>query len=221
MAINKPSKEPRAVPTKEVAERISKHLKSDDGRMMRTKDSHNKIVSAFLSLLRQGNINPSAEDVAQEAGVGLRTVFRRFSEMELLYREVATEVQNAFGPEASKPWVSTLWQEQLEEMLARKADIYERMMPYSIAAQFLRQNSSYLKEFNRRWLNIEHEIIMSILPFSPDDEPEFFNALEATLSNDSWIQYRKNQQLSPEQSHSTMKVIMKALIQLYQEKQTH
>ncbi|MCJ8295522.1 MAG: TetR/AcrR family transcriptional regulator [Colwellia sp.] len=203
------------MPTKEVVERISKHLKSDDGRMMRTKDSHNKIVSAFLSLLRQGNINPSADDVAKEAKVGLRTVFRRFKEMELLYREVATEVQNAFGPEASKPWLSTIWQEQLEEMLARKADIYERMMPYSIAAQYLRHNSSYLKEFNNRWLSIEHEIIMSILPFSPEDEPEFFNALEGTLSNDSWIQYRKNHQLSPEQSHNTMKVIMDALIQAY------
>ncbi len=208
------------MPTKEVAERISKHLKSDDGRMMRTKDSHNKIVSAFLSLLRQGNVNPSAEDVAKEAGVGLRTVFRRFKEMELLYREVATEVQNAFGPEASKPWASTIWQEQLGEMLTRKADIYERMMPYSIAAQYLRQNSTYLKEFNCRWLSIEHEIIMSILPFSPDDEPEIFNALEGTLSNDSWIQYRQDQQLSPEQSYNTMKVIMDALVQAYLAKQT-
>ena len=206
------------MPTKEVAERISKHLKSDDGRMMRTKDSHNKIVSAFLSLLRQGNINPSADDVAKEAKVGLRTVFRRFKEMELLYREVATEVQSAFGPEASKPWLSTIWQEQLAEMLTRKADIYERMMPYSIAAQYLRHNSLYLTEFNRRWLSIEHEIIMSILPFSPENEPELFNALEGTLSNDSWIQYRTNHQLSPEQSHNTMKVIMDTLIQAYQAK---
>ena len=208
------------MPTKEVAERISKHLKSDDGRMMRTKDSHNKIVSAFLSLLRQGNVNPSADDVAKEAKVGLRTVFRRFKEMELLYREVATEVQNAFGPEASKPWRSTIWQEQLAEMLDRKADIYERMMPYSIAAQYLRHNSVYLTEFNRRWLSIEHEIIMSILPFSPVDEPELFNALEGTLSNDSWIQYRQNHQLSPEQSYNTMKVIMDVLVQAYEAKQS-
>jgi len=208
------------VPTQEIAKKISKHIKSDDGRMMRAKDSHNKIVSAFLSLLRQGNINPSADDVAKEAKVGLRTVFRRFKEMELLYREVATEVQNAFGPEASKPWRSTIWQEQLEEMLARKTDIYERMMPYSIAAQYLRHNSVYLTEFNRRWLIIEHEIIMSILPFSPDDEPELFNALEGTLSNDSWIQYRKNHRLSPEQSHNTMKVILDALVQAYLAKKT-
>jgi len=206
------------VPTQEIANKISNHLKSDDGRIMRTKDSRQKIVSAFLRLLRQGNINPSAEDIAKEASVGLRTVFRRFSEMELLYREVATEVQNAFGPEVAKPWSSDVWQEQLEEMLERKADIYERLMPYSIAAKYLRQHSSYLQEFNRRWLLIEHEIIMSILPFSPEDEPELFNGLEISLSNDTWIQYRKNQNLSPEQSHKTMKVIMHSLIQAYQGK---
>ncbi len=117
------------MPTEEIANKISTHLKSDDGRVMRTKDSRHKIVSTFLSLIRQGNISLSAEYVAKEAKVGLRTVFRLFNEMELLYREVATEVQKTFGPEVAKPWVSSVWQEQLEEILEREAEIYERLMP--------------------------------------------------------------------------------------------
>lgn len=206
------------MPTKEIAKEISKHLKSDDGRVMRTKDSHHRIVSAFLSLLRQGNITPSAEEVAKEANVGLRTVFRRFNEMELLYREVATEVQKTFGPEVSKPWASPIWQEQLEEMVERKADIYERLMPYSIAAKYLRQHSIHLTEFNRRWLDIEHEIIKSVIPFSPEEEPELFNCIENSLSNETWIQYRKNHNLSPDKAHQAMKVVMKSLVRAYEEK---
>jgi len=206
------------VPTKEIASQIAKHLNVDDGRKRRTQDSHDKIVSAFLGLLRQGNINPSAEDIAKQANVGLRTVFRRFKEMELLYREVATEIQATFGTEVAKPWISDQWQQQLQEMLARKADIYERLLPYSIAGAYLRQHSSYLKAFNVRWLTIEHEIIMSIVPFTPAEEPELFHGLTVSLSNDTWIQYRQDLQLSPSQSHDTMATIMAALIQAYQNK---
>jgi len=206
------------VPTKEIAKKISKHLKSDDGRLMRTKDSRHKIVSAFLSLLRQGNVSPSAEDVAKEAKVGLRTVFRRFNEMELLYREVATEVQATFAPEVAKPWSSSIWQEQMAEMLERKAEFYEKLMPYSIAGKYLRQHSKYLTEFNRRWLDIEHEIIESVLPFSQEEEPELFNGLEISLSNDTWMQYRKSQNLSPEKAYQTMKVILASLIHAYEAK---
>jgi AcrR family transcriptional regulator len=204
------------VPTKAIAKEISNHLKVDDGRVMRTKDSRQKIVQAFLSLLRQGNITPSAEDIAKEAKVGLRTVFRRFNEMELLYREVAIEVQSSFGPEAAKPWVSQIWQEQLLEMLERKASIYESVLPYIVAAKYLRHHSKHLTEFNRRWLDIEHDIIASILPFNEEDEPILFNAIENLSSNDAWVRYRKNQKLSAKETHKTMKFMMNALIDAYQ-----
>ncbi len=206
------------MPTKEIASQIAKHLRADDGRIRRAQHSHDKIVSAFLSLLRQGNINPSAEDIAKQANVGVRTVFRRFKEMELLYREVATEIQATFGAEVAKPWISEQWQQQLQEMLARKADIYERLLPYSIAGAYLRQHSSYLKAFNVRWLTIEHEIIMSIVPFTPAEEPALFHGLTVSLSNDTWIQYRQHQLLTPQQSHDTMATVMAALINTYQNK---
>jgi AcrR family transcriptional regulator len=203
------------MPTKEIATKIANHLKADDGRVKRTKDSRHKIVSAFLSLLRQGNISPSAEDIAKEASVGLRTVFRRFSEMELLYREVATEVQTSFAPEVAQPWVSSNWQEQLEEMLERKAGIYERMMPYSIAGKYLREHSDYLTEFNHRWIGIEHDIIASILPFTQNEEPGLFNALEVSFSNEAWLLYRTNHKLSAEQTYQAMRVILTSILHAY------
>ena len=43
----------------------------------------------MLELVRAGAISPNAEEVAERAGVGLRTVFRRFDDMDSLYREMA------------------------------------------------------------------------------------------------------------------------------------
>ncbi len=56
------------------------------------------------------------------------------------------------------------------------------------------------------------------MPFSQEEEPELFNGLEISLSNDSWIQYRKNHNLSPDKAYQTMKVIMLSLIQAYEVK---
>src|SRR5215470_9153290 len=59
-----------------------------DGRRQRTSTSRGRIVAAMLDLAREGELTPSAETVAERAGVGRRTVFRLFSDMESLYREM-------------------------------------------------------------------------------------------------------------------------------------
>ena len=42
----------------------------------------------MLSLMKGGNYIPTAQQVADTAGISIRTVFRHFSEMELLYQEI-------------------------------------------------------------------------------------------------------------------------------------
>ncbi len=91
-----------------------------DGRKIRANNSRQKIVDAMLSLVRDGDIAPSAENVASTANVGLRTVFRRFTDMEVLYREMIIEVQKKYIPKAFSPFSSRQWQQQLLELMDRK-----------------------------------------------------------------------------------------------------
>ena len=56
-----------------------------DGRVQRSQRSRKGIVDALLVLMKAGNYIPTAQQVADEAGISIRTVFRHFSEMELLY----------------------------------------------------------------------------------------------------------------------------------------
>ena len=52
----------------------------------------------MLELVRAGAISPVAEEVAERAGVGLRTVFRHFDDMDSLYREMAEAMRNELQP---------------------------------------------------------------------------------------------------------------------------
>ena len=175
-----------------------------DGRKLRTNDSRKKIVDAFLKLIKEGNVSPSAEEVASTACVGLRTVFRRFNEMELLHRELVTEVQARFLPQFLVPFKSTHWRDQLDESLARRAEVFELLMPYRIAAKVHVHTSDFIKANMERWNTTQEKIIDNLMPFSAKDEPVKLAAVTSAMSFENWIQMRTLQKLPPEQAQAVM-----------------
>ncbi|MBU6156953.1 MAG: TetR/AcrR family transcriptional regulator, partial [Alphaproteobacteria bacterium] len=78
---------------------------AEDGRRKRGDQSRRKIVDAMIALVREGEMSPSAAQVAERASVGLRTVFRHFDEMEILYREIAEVTRARILPALQKPYV--------------------------------------------------------------------------------------------------------------------
>ncbi len=61
---------------------------SPDGRVLRSERSRESIVEALFELIGEGVLRPTAQQVAERAGVGLRTVFRHFSDMDTLFAEL-------------------------------------------------------------------------------------------------------------------------------------
>src|SRR5687768_12619013 len=58
-----------------------------DGRTARGQRTRDGVVDALLSLQEEGELSPTAQQVAARAGVALRTVFGHFSDMETLWAE--------------------------------------------------------------------------------------------------------------------------------------
>ena len=58
-----------------------------DGRRQRSQRSREKILKACWELMLNGDMKPSAAAIAEHAGVGLRSVFRHFEDLDtcLLY----------------------------------------------------------------------------------------------------------------------------------------
>jgi AcrR family transcriptional regulator len=59
-----------------------------DGRRLRSERSRPAIIDALLALMEEGNLVPTAQQTADRAGVGIRSVFRHFSDMESLFAAV-------------------------------------------------------------------------------------------------------------------------------------
>jgi len=189
-----------------------------DGRKLRTNDSRKKIVDAFLKLIVDGNVAPSGEEVATAANVSLSTVFRRFPEMELLYREVAVAVQTQYVPKFLIPFESEDWRGQLAEMVERRAGAFEVIMPYRIAGKVLMHRSQFLADNQERWALMQRSQLELVLPFSDTQQPKMFAAIESTMSFDHWIQLRKAQNLSPQEAQAQISYMLELVLNTYQDK---
>ena len=77
-----------------------------DGRIQRSERSRTAIVQAMLELIGEGSLSPTAQQVARRADVGVRTVFRHFSDMETLFstmnEQLKAEVDSLFIEEVQE-----------------------------------------------------------------------------------------------------------------------
>lgn len=71
-------------------------IKTGDGRFARSKKTKDAIVRALLKLLRKTPF-PTAEQVAKESKIGLRTVYRQFKDMESIYLSLHEECMHSLG----------------------------------------------------------------------------------------------------------------------------
>jgi len=82
---------------------------TSDGRRARSQSSRAKIVAAMLDLVAGGEVSPGAAQVAELAGVGLRSVFRHFKDMDALYHEMAVAIEAQVLPILLRPPEGATW----------------------------------------------------------------------------------------------------------------
>ena len=62
-----------------------------DGRLLRSERSRRLIIESMINLVDEGFLVPTAQQVAQRADVGIRSVFRHFDDMDDIF-ETANEI---------------------------------------------------------------------------------------------------------------------------------
>lgn len=68
---------------------------SADGRRLRRDRNRDAVVTALLELYNEGNLDPSAEEIAIRSGVSARSVFRYFDDVDDLSRAAIDQQQFA------------------------------------------------------------------------------------------------------------------------------
>lgn len=183
-----------------------------DGRRQRSETSRKRIVRAMLELIGAGNVSPGAENVAARAGLGLRTVFRHFENMETLYQQINAAITAELRPVMAQPFTSPDWRGQLGEMVERRVRIFERIMPFKITAEVHRHQSPFLARKAQELTREQRAALVRVVPAAIRSDDAFFEALDLLLSFESWRRLRKDQKLSVARARQTLDFLLDALI---------
>ena len=67
-----------------------------DGRRVRSYRSRKAIIDAALELIEDGNYAPTATQISARAGVGIRSFFRQFEDMDQFFAAVDEHTIGSF-----------------------------------------------------------------------------------------------------------------------------
>jgi AcrR family transcriptional regulator len=178
--------------------------RSADGRRRRSESSRDKIVEAMLALVAEGQITPSAEQVAGRASVGLRSVFRHFKDMESLYAAMTARLARNYEMWLV-PYKSSEWRGQLSETTDRRLSTYEKLMPFKRAADAHRHESATIQTEHARTLAFMRAKLKSILPEEIAGDMVAFEAIDLLLSFETWQRLRMDQKLSVRKAEAVVR----------------
>lgn len=179
-----------------------------DGRRERSRSSRSKIVAAMLDLVGKGDVAPSAARVAEVAGVGLRSVFRHFDDMDELYREMGEVIEAQVMPIILQPPTGVTWKEKLFDIADRRAVVFETILPYRISANLKRFQSPYLMQDYRRMLRLESDTVDAHLPAMVKSDVAGTQGLNVILSFQTWRLLRHDQELPFEEAKAVVRRLL-------------
>lgn len=166
----------------------------------------------MIALAEEDEIAPSADLVAQRAGVGRRTVFRLFEDMESLYREMHEAMHSRIDYIRAMPIEGETWRARLDCLLERRVKLFEEILPLKVASDAHRHRSPFLQEAHAETTRTLRQMLQFVLPKAVKDDADLLEALDAILSIDVWRKLRRDQKLTQKNAARVLKRLVDAAL---------
>ena len=175
----------------------SKRRLEQDGRRLRSLTSQNIIVDAMIILVQRGILEPTAQQVADEAGIGIRTVFRQVQDKENLFSKMDEKVRadlQEILDRAAHPQGNL--KERIEGLIELEAEIFEKNLQFLRATLANKWKYNTLqKNYERNQRNIK-SLLYSWIPELNNLSESKQVLLTSVNTAGYWIELRENLKLS-------------------------
>jgi AcrR family transcriptional regulator len=168
-----------------------------DGRVLRGEVTRRRVVDALLALIDEGSHRPSAREIAERAGVSLRSVYVHFEDREALFLAVAAEHARRLGELIDPIPASAPFEERLSEWTRQHALIFERSAALRHAATVeaagspaVAASSANGRAFDRAWL--EEVFADELAALDPAERPWRVALAESVSSGQLWDRLRES-----------------------------
>lgn len=183
-----------------------------DGRRLRSERSRLAIIEAALALQEEGVLVPTAQQISDRAGVGIRSFFRHFEDMETLFEAADDHIRDSYEALFLGGDRDGTLEERIDHAVERHAYAFESVSNIVLGThaqlwryEILRKN--YAR--NQRGLRRDLDDWLPELKSVPRDTRE---SIDAIASFEMWHRLRYHQGVSKKVSISIIKCLLKNLI---------
>lgn len=184
-----------------------------DGRLRRGERSRGAIVSALFELVGEGVLQPTAQQVAERAGVGIRSVFRHFDDMDGLFATMDARLREDALPILREDASKGALRERAKALVDRRVRLFERIAPYKRSANVQRWRSKFLSGRHALLVRELRAALLRALPELSGAPREWVEALDVLLSFEAWDRLRTDQRLSRERAQAALERTVLALVE--------
>jgi TetR/AcrR family transcriptional regulator, regulator of autoinduction and epiphytic fitness len=188
-----------------------------DGRTVRAQRTRQALLDALFSLLEDGELRPTAERIAERAGVSERSVFQHFPDREALYEAVGSRqfervLTGNVPVDPSRPLA-----ERVETFVAQRCAILEQVTPVARAALLLEAESGvvagWLETFRRAAAaEVGRVFGPELEQLERRERSVLLPALVSAATWPVWEGYRAHQGLGVERARAAMCRTLAALL---------
>jgi AcrR family transcriptional regulator len=191
---------------------VSAQDTNPDGRRKRSERSRQAIITSLLELIGEGILVPTAQQVSERAGVGIRSVFRHFSDMESLFG-IADQInrENFQGLFAGGDRNGSL-EERLQHAVEQHALAYESISNFFLSVKAQMWRFAILQEqysMAQRQIRKDLDDWLPEIKALPASRREMVDAI---ASFETWHRLRNQQGQSREASTKILSETLCALI---------
>ena len=167
-----------------------------DGRRLRSVRSKQAIVDAMIELVSDGVLAPTAQQIADRAGIGIRTLFRHFSDMESLFEAADAQKRESYEAQFIGGDRSGTVEERIQHAVERRAAAYENTKNAILSTHAQIWRYDFLRKNYAGYLRALRKDLDDWLPELDDLERADREAVDAVASFEMWHRLRDYQGLS-------------------------
>jgi TetR/AcrR family transcriptional regulator of autoinduction and epiphytic fitness len=178
---------------------VAIEIEKVDGRRARGVRTRDAIVSALLDLVAQGDVAPTAQRIADRAGVSVRSVYQHFSDVEGLYADATERTYTRVRDAAKDVDVSLPKASRVDAFVEDRTANLEALLPFHRAVRLMEPGSDRVRGYHLAMEKWEKDRVAKV--FAPElrgmSSPQRSAALagiDVLASADSWDRLRRNGQ---------------------------
>ena len=184
-----------------------------DRRVLRGLRNREAVVEAVISLIEEGDLNPSAAVIAERAGVSLRSIYHHFTDLDDVSRAVADRMFTMVAELYQPIPTDGPFDERLKAYVKQRTTLAERSLAMHQASNLAAPSSeavaTRLAFTNDFFRDLTAQVFAIELRAAA---PWKLEALDSLTSLDGWVRLRVNQRLSLRKATAVLKQSIPAIL---------